>query len=113
MSEGSNYAFNLILTVVNRGFADVAIDAARDAGARGGTVFYARGTGVHEIEKFFAISIEPEKEVLITLVRKEQTQAVMQGIVRAAGLNTEGRGLSIALPVCEVAGVAEFNRETE
>jgi hypothetical protein len=109
MSEGSNYAFNLVLTVVNRGFADAAIDAAREAGARGGTVFYARGTGVHEIEKFFAISIEPEKEVLITLVRKDQTQAVMQSIVRAVGLDTEGRGLSMALPVGEVVGVAAFN----
>ena len=109
MSDKSGYEFNLVLTIVNRGFADVAVDAAREAGARGGTVFYARGTGVHEIEKFFAISIQPEKEVILILVRKEQTQEVMHSIVQAAGLNTEGRGLSIALPVSEVVGVAEFN----
>ncbi len=56
--------FDLILTIVNRGFADQVVDAARAAGAHGGTVFYARGTGVHEMEKFFAISIQPEKEVV-------------------------------------------------
>ncbi|MDR1571716.1 MAG: P-II family nitrogen regulator [Clostridiales Family XIII bacterium] len=113
MSDRNSYEFNLVLTVVNRGFADVAVDAAREAGARGGTVFYARGTGVHEIEKFFDISIQPEKEVILTLVRKEQTQPVMHSIVQAAGLSTEGRGLSMALPVGEVVGVAEFSAGAE
>jgi nitrogen regulatory protein PII len=97
--------FSLILTVVNRGFADVVVEAAKEAGSRGGTVFYARGAGVHEVEKFFAISIQPEKEVVMTLVKKEGTQAVMHAIIRAAGLNTEGRGLAFALPVTEVVGV--------
>jgi nitrogen regulatory protein PII len=100
--------FALILTVVNRGFADAVIDAAREAGARGGTIFYARGTGVHEVEKFFAVAIEPEKEVVMTLVRKEETQAVMEQIVRAAGLRTEGKGLSFSLPVSNVAGISAY-----
>jgi nitrogen regulatory protein P-II 1 len=63
--------FDLIMTIVNRGYADQVVDAARSAGAHGGTVFYARGTGVQEVEKFFAISIHPEKEVVINLVRHE------------------------------------------
>jgi nitrogen regulatory protein PII len=103
--------FSLILTVVNRGFADVVIEAAKEAGARGGTVYYARGTGVHEVEKFFAISIQPEKEVVMTLVKKAHVQTIMREIVRAAGLKTEGRGLAFALPVTDVVGVSVFQDE--
>jgi hypothetical protein len=108
MQDMKDLEFNLILTVVNRGFADTVIEATREAGARGGTIFYARGTGIHELEKFFAISIQPEKEVVMTLAKKGSTQAIMQRIVQAAGLQTVGRGLSIALPVSEVAGITEF-----
>ena len=97
--------FDLIMTIVNRGFADQVVDAARAAGAHGGTVFYARGTGIHELEKFFAISIQPEKEVVLNIVRHEQTQAIIHSIVAAAGLKTEGKGLSFALPISNMAGV--------
>ncbi|MDR0425140.1 MAG: P-II family nitrogen regulator [Clostridiales Family XIII bacterium] len=111
MANTSNFEFSLILTIVNRGFADVVVDAAREAGARGGTVFYARGTGIHEVEKFFAVSIQPEKEVVMTLVRKEEVQKIIHGIVKAAGLNTEGRGLSIVLPVSEAVGISDYSVE--
>lgn len=97
--------YDLIITVVNRGFADQVVDAAREAGAHGGTVFYARGSGVHEIEKFFAISIQPEKEVILNLVKHQLTQQIMHSIVNAAGLKTEGKGLCFSLPVTDVAGV--------
>ncbi|MDR1574185.1 MAG: P-II family nitrogen regulator [Clostridiales Family XIII bacterium] len=109
MSDKAKNEFTLILTVVNRGFADTVINAAREAGARGSTIFYARGTGVHEVEKFFAVSIQPEKEVLLTLVRKEETRNVMESIVKTAGLKTEGKGLAIALPVSNVAGISVYD----
>lgn len=97
--------FDLIMTIVNRGFADQVVDAARSAGAHGGTVFYARGTGIHELEKFFAISIQPEKEVVMNIVRHEETQVIIHSIVAAAGLKTEARGISFALPISDMAGV--------
>lgn len=97
--------YNLIITIVDRGFADQVVDAARDVGARGGTVFYARGTGINEVEKFFAMTIQPEKEVVMTIVKKENTQRVMSGIVEAAGLKTKGRGLSFAMPISDIVGI--------
>ncbi len=105
--------FSLIMTIVNRGFADQVIDAARSAGAHGGTVFYARGTGIHEVEKFFAISIQPEKEVVLNLVKHEDTQTIMHSIVAAAGLKTEGKGLSFALPITNVVGIVHSLEELE
>jgi hypothetical protein len=109
MSDHVKNEFTLILTIVNRGFADMVVHAAREAGARGGTILYARGTGVHEVEKFFAVSIQPEKEVVLTLVKKEETRSVMEHIVRASGLRTEGKGLSLALPVSNVAGISAYS----
>lgn len=105
--------YDLIMTIVNRGFADQVIDAARSAGAHGGTVFYARGTGIHEVEKFFAISIQPEKEVVLTLVKHEDTQAIMHSIVAAAGLKTAGKGLAFSLPIADVVGITHSLEELE
>jgi nitrogen regulatory protein PII len=99
----------LIVTIVNRGYADLVIDAARGAGARGGTVLYARGTGIHETEKFMNISIQPEKEMVLTLVRKGAVKGITHAILIAAGLSTKGRGISFTLPVTDVVGmVTEF-----
>lgn len=105
---GGQREFDLIITVVNRGFSDQAIEAAKDAGATGATVLYARGTGVHEVEKFFAISIQPEKEIILTLVRRRTTKDVMHAIIESAGLQTEGRGLCFSLPVDEVTGIVRW-----
>ncbi|MGI6733357.1 MAG: P-II family nitrogen regulator [Anaerovoracaceae bacterium] len=97
--------YDLIITVVNRGFADAAVEAAKRAGAQGGTIFYARGTGIHEVEKFFGITIQPEKEVVLNLVKHPLTKQIMHAIVEEAGLATPGRGLSFALPVEDVVGI--------
>ncbi|MDR0356921.1 MAG: P-II family nitrogen regulator [Clostridiales Family XIII bacterium] len=105
MTDYSNTEFGLIVTIVNRGYADTVIDAAREAGARGGTVLYARGTGIHETEKFMNISIQPEKEMVLTLVRKGAVKDVTHAILIAAGLKTQGRGISFTLPVTDVVGI--------
>lgn len=96
--------YDVVLTIVSRGFADQVVDAARKAGAPGGTVFYARGTGIHEIEKFFSISIQPEKEIIINVVKHEHLQTIMDSIVAAAGLETEGKGLTFSMPIDDIVG---------
>ena len=97
--------YDLIITVVNRGCADCAVEAAKLAGAQGGTIFYARGTGIHEVEKFFGISIQPEKEVILSLVKHQLTKEIMHAMMQEAGLYTPGRGLSFVLPVEDVVGI--------
>lgn len=97
--------YNLIITVVNRGFADQVIESAKEVGARGGTVIYARGTGVHEMEKFLNITIQPEKEMILTIVKKSDAKNVTQAIVKSAGLKTEGRGICFAMPITDLVGI--------
>ena len=106
VNEMDNHAHSLVITVVNHGFADQAMSAASRAGARGGTVLHARGAGREEAEKFFGLTIQPEKEVVLILVRKEQKQTVMQEISKDVGLSTEGHGFSFSLPVEDALGMA-------
>ena len=103
--------FELIITIVNRGFADEVMDAARKVGATGGTVLYARGTGAEEAEKFFGITIQPEKEVVLILSLRETRNDIIKAICRRAGLTTAGHGISFSLPVDDVVGVANLHME--
>lgn len=108
--------FELVITIVNRGFADEAMDAAKEAGASGGTVLYARGTGIHEAEQFFGVTIQPEKEVVLILTESDKKRDIMKAVCHGAGLTTMGRGMSFSLPVDDVLGIVhimEGNEEGE
>jgi nitrogen regulatory protein PII len=102
---------SLIVSVVRKGWGSTVLDASVKAGARGGTVLFGRGAGIHEQEKIFGMSIEPEKEVVLTVVYADQVETVLNEIVRAAELNTMGRGIAFVVPVQQIVGVAHFMRE--
>lgn len=97
--------YELIVTIVNQGDAETVVEASRKAGAGGGTILTGRGTGIHEKMKLFGIPIEPEKEIVLTLVTREQSEAVMEAIVQAAHLKEPGKGISFVLPVERVFGI--------
>lgn len=97
----------LIMCIVNTGFTDVVMAAAKDAGARGGTVIHARGTANREAEEFFHISFQPDKEVVMILVTTEIKDAVLHAVYQAAGLKTAGQGIAFALPVTNVVGISK------
>ncbi len=97
----------LILTIINRGFADLVMDAAKAAGASGGTVVNARGTGIHEAEKFFGIIVQPEKELVLILAERAQKNAIMTAICTHAGLQEAGKGICFSLPVDQVVGMTQ------
>lgn len=103
-----NTNISLIVTIVRKGWGSAVLQASVKAGARGGTVFYGRGAGVHEQEKIFGMSIEPEKEIVLTLVFADQIDAILPRIVEAAELNEVGRGIAFVVPVDRVVGVAHF-----
>jgi nitrogen regulatory protein PII len=98
----------LIVSIVRKGWGSTVLEASVSAGARGGTVLFGRGAGINEHEKIFGMSIEPEKEIVLTITRTDQVDIVLREIVRAAELNTTGRGIAFVLPVDRIAGVAHF-----
>lgn len=98
---------SVIVSIVRKGWGSSVLQASVKAGARGGTVLLGRGVGVHEQEKIFGMSIEPEKEILLTLVPTEEVDAILAEIVRAADLDAPGHGMAFVLPVNEVVGIAD------
>lgn len=102
-----NKKASLIVTIVRKGWGSSVLQASVKAGARGGTVLLGRGAGVHEQEKIFGMSIEPEKEIVFTIVPVDQVEAILAEIVRAADLEAAGAGMAFVLPVGKIVGVAD------
>lgn len=97
--------YSLIITVVNQGFSDTVMDAARAENARGGTILNAKGTGAGFTEKFFGVTITEEKEMIYIVAKREQRDAIIRAIMQHAGANTPAMGAVFALPVDSVEGV--------
>ena len=103
----SKYKHEVIICIVNSGFSDDVMDAAREFGARGGTVIRARGTANAEAEKMFNIAIQPEKEIVMILVESKIKNNILPALYRAVGLNTPGQGIAFTLPVENVVGLSD------
>lgn len=102
------YEFDLIVTIVNRGFSDYVVDAVREAGATGATIITGRGTSVHETEKFLGIAIQPEKELILVIVNKKDRNKMMREICLKANLNEPQKGLCFSLPVTNLQGITHL-----
>ncbi len=100
--------YDLIITIVNKGYSDYIVDAARAAGTSGGTVMTARGTAQHEVDSFMGITIFPEKELILTLVKTEEKNKIMKVISDVSRAKEEGRGICFSLPVNDAVGVAHL-----
>ena len=97
--------FQLIVTIVNSGDSKKVVAAAAEAGAEGGTILTGRGTGVNEQNKFMNFSIDPEKDVVLTLIPESFAQAVVNSIENAIDLYSPGQGIAFLIDVEEVFGV--------
>ena len=102
------FKHEVIFCIVNAGFSEAVMDAAREVGARGGTVLHASGTANTDAEKIFGITIQPEKDVVMILVSSEIRDKVLHALYESAGLKTEGQGIAFALPVQDVVGLTTF-----
>lgn len=94
----------LILVITNEGCTDRVMDAAREAGATGGTSIRAKGTGAELARKFFGVSIASGRELIFILTRVADKKAIMKSIMTKAGFRTPAQSLVFSLPVTDVAG---------
>ena len=99
--------YEMVVCIVNAGFSQNVVEAARTAGARGGTVIRARGTANPEAEEFFNIHVQPEKELLMILVPKAIKDEVMRAVYKEAGLAAEAQGIAFSLPVSHTTTIKE------
>ncbi len=107
------YKHEVIFCIVNAGFADEVMDAAREFGAGGGTVLRARGTANPNAEKLFNIAIQPEKEIVMILVDAAIKDDILHALYKAVGLNTPGQGIAFSMPVESVVGLSDATKSAE
>ena len=105
------FAHELIVVILNEGYSDFVMDAARSAGAGGGTVLHAKGTGRSRAESFFGVSLADEKDVVYIVAYADQKAEIMRAIQEQAGPGTKAGAICFSLPISAVAGLRE--RDTE
>ena len=92
------------MIVANEGRTDQVMNAARAAGATGGTVLHGKGTGSQNPKKFYNVSIASEKEVILMVAQNDRKAAIMQSVLHHAGPDSKAGAILSSLPVSEVAG---------
>ena len=100
-----NFEHELITVILNEGYSDFVMDAARAAGAGGGTVLHAKGTGGTRGEKFFSVSLADEKDMIYIIAHKDEKTAIMRSINEQAGPGTKAGAICFSLPISSVAGL--------
>jgi nitrogen regulatory protein PII len=93
---------HLVISVLNKGYSEEFMKAAREAGARGGTVFNVRDLTTEKARQFLGISVQEEKEIVIMLTDKDKTTPIMQACGASFGAGSEAEGTIFSLPVDQV-----------
>ena len=104
-----NPDYTLIVAIANRGYTDLVMDAAREAGAPGGTILHAKSSGADGAGKFFGMSLAEEREMIFMVVPTGQKNPVMQSIMAKAGMESKAQSLVFSLALGSVAGLYNVN----
>lgn len=107
----SAHPYYLIFTIVNRGNFDQVMEAARSAGATGGTLLHGRGLASEEAVKFLGITIQPEKDIVLILAPQKSHHKIMENISHEVGINSPGKGICFSLPVNSTIGLESYSDE--
>ena len=96
----------VIIAIVNSGFAEEAMEVAKAHGARGGTIINARGVAKEEAAAFFGIAFHADKEIVMIVVEKEARNDILNALYKEMGMDKTAHGIVFSLPVSDVAGMA-------
>ena len=97
---------DLIFAAINHGYSDDFMNVAREAGAMGGTVIHARGLAHQGPVKFFGVSVQEEKEIVLVLASRENKLPIMEAVSSSFGITSKAEGLIFSLPVDSVMGLS-------
>lgn len=99
------YMYQAITVIVDRGKAEDVMDAAVAAGSKGGTIINARGSGIHETSRVFMMDIEPEKEIVLIVARRDRVDDIVESIDRKMQLEEPGNGILYVQDVKKTYGI--------
>lgn len=105
MKDNKNY--HLIVSIVQEGYADKVMSVAKKNGANGGTLIKGRGLGSKNSFKFFNMTIEPEKDIVLIVCDNDSKNKIMEAILEKTGIKTEGKGICLSLPIDNTIGIGE------
>lgn len=100
-----NTDHDLIVVIAEQGYTNLIMDAAREAGAYGGTVVHAKGTGMAAAEQFMGITLSEEKEIVYIVTKTEGKNAIMKAVMEKAGYESKAKAICFSLPVTDTAGL--------
>jgi len=102
---GGKCMYSAIFVIVEKGKGEEVIDAANQVISTGGTIINARGAGVHEVQKFFSLEIEPEKEEVLIITKNKNQKKIVRSIRDRLKIDEPGNGILYVLDVKEVYGM--------
>ena len=105
--------YELIVAIADQGNLEMVMDAARGAGAYGGTVIHAKGTGMEYAEKYLGVTIAAEKAMIFIVTKKDQKNSIMKAIIEQAGMQTPAKTIVFSLPVTDTAGLRLVDLDEE
>ena len=99
------FSHELIVCILNQSYVDDVMTVARSAGASGGTVLHAKGTGADYARKFLGVSLASEKEIILIIAEAEDKSAIMKAVAEKTGPQTPAGAICVSLSVTDVAGL--------
>lgn len=109
----AEYNHELILVIANEGHSEKVMDVARAAGAGGGTIVPAKGTGKQQPEKFMGISLADEKDMIFIVETVKHKAAIMRAIMEQVGPDTPSGAICFSLPISQVVGLRQVEEDEE
>lgn len=105
--------YELIVAIADQENLEMVMDAARGAGAYGGTVIHAKGTGMEYAEKYLGVTIAAEKAMIFIVTKKDQKNSIMKAIMEQTGMQTPAKTIVFSLPVTDTAGLRLVDLDEE
>lgn len=99
-----NMKYSLITVIVNQGYSENVMNAAKECGASGGTIVHSRRIGNKEVTGFWGMNIQEEKEMIFIVADEENKMEIMKKISEKCGIQTEAQGMVLSLPIENVVG---------
>lgn len=98
----------LLVVIANLGYSNLIMDAARNAGATGGTLIHAKGTGMDRAVQFMGVTLASEKEMIFIVTKQKDKKSIMESIMKKAGMGTKAKAIVFSLPVTDTIGMRDW-----
>lgn len=105
--------YELVIIIANQGYTDLAMAAAHEGGAGGGTVIHAKGTSMERAAHFMGVSLGSEKEMIFIVAKSEAKNSIMKAVMEKAGTDSDAQSIVFSLPVTSAAGMRLMEEAAE